>query len=797
METLLQDVRFAIRMLTKNRGFTLVAVATLALGIGMNTAVFSIVDAVMLRLPFDKPEQLMELENSYSESDVTPTSFPDFMEWRDQSHSFTHLIAFFRTSFNFTGGKEPERIRGSYFSRDYFALLGTQPLLGRTLLSEEHEKGGARVCLISSDFWRREFNSDPGVLGRPVTLDGATYSVVGVVPASPLELQLTRPSEVWIPLEAKPPYESHGTNYLQVIGRLNAGSTRASAASEIRVIQDRINAQFVPNKHDVVLQPLTDVLFGDTRPMLRILLVAVGLVLLIACANIANLLLARGTGRSKEFAVREALGASRGRVVRQLLTESLILAVVALATAALLTRGITQLFLKVWPEFLSTPQIVLDWRVAAFAAAISLAAVVLFGLAPALLASSTNVGLAMKEGSTQSTGTRSHGRLRSIFVAGEVTLALVLVIASVLTLRSFNRLLHTDLGFNPENLLTARIGLPDNRYSPEAGQRFFKELLSRLSNVHGVQSVAATAYVPLGDGGQTGDFQIEGRPSRQNQGPFAENHFVTNGYFQTLQIPLLRGRLFTDADRQGAPKVVVVNDYLARQIWPGQDAVGKRLGVLSAPNDWSEVVGVVADVKAQGVTTPPQMQIYLSAQQRPVNDMYVVIRAAADAGDILPALKHTVFEMDSQQPVSNVAFMDQLLSRSLSASRGSTFLLGLFATLAILLAGIGIYAVMAYSVSQRSREIGIRIALGASLWDIHGMVIGMCMRVCAWGLGAGLLAAFAVTRFLRNLLFGISTTDVTTFASSALLLAGAAVLASYIPARRAAKVDPMVALRYE
>ena len=797
METFLQDVRFAIRMLKKNRGFTLVAVATLALGIGMNAAVFSIVDAVILRLPFEKPEQLMELENSYSDSDVTPTSFPDFLEWRKQNHSFTHLVAFFHASFNFTSGKEPERIRGSYFSRDYFALLGMQPLLGRTLLHQEHEKGGGHVCLISAAFWRREFGSDPGVLGRSVTLDGMSYAVVGVMSSSPLELQATRPSEVWIPLEPNPPYESHGTNYLQVVGRLTEGSTRASATSEVRVIQDRINAQFVPNKHDVVLQPLTDVLLGDTRPMLRILLAAVGLVLLIACANIANLLLARGTGRAKELAVREALGASRGRVVRQLLTESLILALVALVAAVLLTRGITQLFLKVWPEFLSTPQIVLDWRVAAFAAAISLAAVVLFGLAPALLASSTNLGLAMKEGSTRSTGSRGHGRLRSIFVAGEITLALVLVISSVLTLRSFNRLLHTDLGFNPENLLTARIGLPDARYSPEAGQRFFKELLSRMASVHGVQSVATTAYVPLGDGGQTGDFRVEGRPSQGGQGPFAENHFVSTGYFQTLQIPLLHGRLFTETDREGTPKVVVVNNYLARQLWPGQDAVGKRLGVLGAPNDWSEVIGVVADVKAQGVTTPPQMQIYVPAQQHPVTDMYVVIRGASDAGDLLPVLKSTVFEMDSQQPVSNVAFMDQLLSRSLSGSRGSTLLLGVFAALAMLLAGIGIYAVMAYSVSQRAREIGIRIALGASLWDIHGMVIGMCIRVCAWGLGAGVLIALAVTRFLRSLLFGISATDATTFAASVLLLTGAAVVASYIPARRAAKVDPAVALRYE
>ncbi len=797
METFFQDVRFAVRGLRSNRGFTAVAVVTLALGIAMNTAVFSIVDAVALRLPVQDPQRLVVLANSYSDSDLTPTSLPDFLEWRTQNHSFTQLVGGFRSSFNYTGGKEPERIRGSYFSRDYFAALGKQPLLGRSPLAQEHVKGGAQVCLISEGFWRRDFGSDPGILGHSLTLDGTAYSVVGVVPASPLEMNAPRPSEVWIPLEARPPYENHGTNYLQVLGRLNPGVTPASASSEIRVVQDRINAQFPSNKHDVVLLALTDVLLGDTRPVLQILLVAVGLVLLIACANVANLLLARGTGRIKEFAVREALGATRWRLVRQLLSESLLLGVVALAMAAILTRGITQIFLGFWPIALSTPQIVLDWRVATFAAAISLAAVLLFGLAPALLASPLNPGLAMKETSAQTTAAGGQGRLRSIFVASEIALALVLVIASVLTLRSFNRLLHTNLGFNPENLLTARIGLPDSRYSPAAGQRFFKELLLRAGSLPGVQSVAASAYVPLGEGGQTGDFTVVGRPSRESQGPFAEEHFVTDSYFNTLQIPLLHGRLFNEVDHQASPKVVVINDDLARKIWPGQDPIGKRIQVLGRPDDWSQVIGVVGDIKADGLNTPPAMQIYLSTEQYPVTDMYVVVRAAADAGNLLPSLKRVVFEMDSQQPISNVAFMDQLLSRSLSGSRSSTFLLGIFAALAMLLAAIGIYAVMAYSVSQRVREIGIRMALGASPWKICGMMMAASMRVCGLGLGVGLVIALGVTRFLHSQLVGIGATDATTFASAVVLLSGAALVACYFPARRAAKVDPMVALRYE
>ena len=797
METLLQDIRYGVRMLRKSPGFTAVAVLTLALGVGANTAIFSIVDAVALRLPFQNPKQMVGIENSYSDSGLTPSSFPDFVDWREQNHSLSQLAASFRSSFNFTGGREPERIQGTYISQDYFGLFGARPLVGRGFLQAEHQKGAAGVCLLSENFWRHEFAADPSVLGRALALDGASYTVVGIMPAGTPDFHAPPYSELWIPLEAKPPYDAHGTNYLQVIGRLKPGMTRERALEEIKAIQERINLQFPPNKHDVDIQPLTDMLLGDTQPVLQVLLAAVGLILLIACANVANLLLARGTGRAKEFAVREALGAKPWRIVRQSLTESALLALAALVAAALLTRWVTQLFLGFWPQTLRQPEVVLDWRVAGFAALVSLIAVVLFGLAPALLASRSNLNLAMKEGSSRTTDSGSHGRLRTIFVVSEMALALVLVIASLLTLRSFNRLLHTDPGFNPGKLLTARIALPDNRYSEAAGQRFFQELLARISVLPGVQSAAAVANVPLGDGGQTGDFQVEGRSSEPGKGPFAEKHFITPGYFQTMQIPLLRGRYYAETDRQGSPKVVIVNDYAARQLWPGENPIGKRIQVLGAPNDWSQVIGVVADVKAAGLNTPPAMQIYLSTLQRPTSDMFVVVRAATDPNAVLPAIKRAVFDMDSQQPVSNIALMDELLVRSLSGSRSSTFLLGIFAGLAMLLAGVGIYAVMAYTVGQRAHEIGIRMALGAADWDIHKMVLGTALRMGAWGLGIGLLTALAVTRFLQTLLFGIAATDALTFALSALLLGAAALFASYIPARRATKVHPMVALRYE
>src|SRR5208282_1308670 len=479
MTGLFQDLRYGLRQLRKSPGFTVVAVVTLALGIGMNTAVFSIVDATALRLPFQHPEQLVVLENSYSDTDHTPTSFPDFLDWRAQSHSFTQLVASFRSSFNLTGVEEPQRIRGRYISQDYFLLLGAQPLLGRSFLPTEHTKGGPNVCLISQDFWRRQFSSDPGVVSRPVVLDGVTYTVVGIMPANTPDLAGPIPTDLWIPLESKPPFDLHGTNYLQVIGRLKPGITSEKAASEIRVVQEQINKQFPPNKHDVILVPLTDVLLGDVRPVLEILLVAVGLVLLIACANVANLMLARGASRVQEIAVREALGAARWRIVRQLLTESGLLAGIALLASVFLAWCGTRILLRVWPESQKIPEVALDWRVAIFATLTSVLAVVVFGLAPALLTSRTHLNIVMKEGGRTATDAAGHGRLRTAFVASEIALALVLVIASMLTLRSFYRMLHTDPGFNREGLLTAHIALPEARYSAAAGQRFFTELLAR------------------------------------------------------------------------------------------------------------------------------------------------------------------------------------------------------------------------------------------------------------------------------------------------------------------------------
>jgi predicted permease len=798
MNGILQDLRYAFRQLRRSPAFTAVAIITLAVGIGMNTAVFSVVDAAALRLPFEHQEQLVVVENSYSESEHTPTSFPDFKEWRDQAHSFSQLVASFRTSFNLTGFEEPQRIRGRYISRDYFELLGAQPLVGRSFTPAEHAKGAPNVCLLSEDFWRRQFNGDPSALNRSVVLDGISYNVLGVMPAKTPEVGGTIPTDFWVPLESRPPYEQHGTNFLQVIGRMKPGVTRQSALSEVQVIQDQINKQFPGNKHDIILLPLADVLLGDVRPLLEVLLVAVGLVLLIACANVANLMLARGAGRSREVAVREALGADRWRIVRQLLTESVVLAAIALVASVFLAWGGTRVLLSVWPENQRVPNLALDWRVALFAASISVIAVLVFGLAPALLTSRSHLDAVMKESTRGSTEGARHGRLRTAFVVSEIALALVLVIGSVLTLRSFYRMLHTDPGFNVQGVLTARVPLPDSRYSPAAGKRFFTALLSDISNLPGVKSAAATAFVPLGEGGQTGDFEVEGRPSAAGgQGPFAEEQFVTPTYFQTMQIPLLHGRAFTNSDTEDTPKVVVVNNYMARQLWPGQDPIGKRIRVLSTAGDWSTVIGVVADVKTDALNAPPSIQIYLSAFQRPITDMFLVVRSSTEASTLIPAIKNAVFHLDNQQPVSNIAVMDQLVSRSVSPARSSTLLLGIFAAVAMLLAAIGIYAVMAYSVGQRAHEIGIRMALGAGGSDIQRLVMRTCAVICAWGIGFGLLAALLTTRLLRTLLFGIGTTDAATFIVSTVLLGTAAALASYIPARRAAKVDPMVALRYE
>ena len=797
MRGLAQDLRYALRQLRKSPGFTTVAVLTLALGIGMNTAVFSVVNAIALRLPFKQAERLVVIENSYSETDHTPTSFPDFLDWRARSHSFAGLVATFRSSFNLTGLEEPQRIQGRYISQDYFALFGFQPLMGRSFLPAEHVKGGPSVCLVSRDFWRRELDSDPAVVGRTLTLNGTAYGIVGVMPSNVPDLGRATATDLWIPLESGPPYDNHGTNYLQVIARLKSGVARESALSDLRVVQEQTNQQFPANKHDLLLLPLTDVLLGDVRPLLEILLVAVGFVLLIACANVANLLLARGVGRVREFAVREALGAERGRIIRQLLTESALLAGIALLVSMAIAVGATRILLDLWPESQRLPQVALDWRVATFAALISALAVIVFGVAPALFASRIDLQTVMKEGGRGGSDAAGHGRMRTVFVAGEMALALVLVIGSILTLRSFYHLLHTDPGFNTRGLLTANIALPDTRYSPASAQRFFTELLSRINRLPGVQSAAATAFVPLGGSGQTGDFRVEGHPARAGEDRFAEYHFVTPDYFQTLEIPLLRGRYFTESDKADAPKVIAVNSYMARQLWPGQDSIGKRIEVLGEPNDWSVVIGVVADVKTGGLNTAPSMQIYMSTLQHPITDMFVVVRSSTEAASLIPVIKRAVFELDNQQPVANIALMDQLLSRSWSSWRSATLLLGVFSTISMVMAAMGIYAVVAYYVSQRVQEIGIRMALGAQAGDIQRMVMKMCTRICGWGLSMGLLGALLTTHLLHSFLFGIGSTDPATFVLSILFLSVAAVLASYLPARRAAKIDPIVALRNE
>ncbi len=799
METLIQDIRYAVRTLAKTPGFTLIALLTLALGIGANTAIFSILDGVMLKLPFKDAEHLAVVTAYYPDAGDTPTSYPDFVQWRERNAVFSTLVAEFNNNFNYVGKRDPERLFGSLISEGYFQLLDIKPKLGRLPSAEEHRKGATPVCLISDALWKREFNSDSRAPGQAITLSGLTYTIVGVMPPGVPEIDSTNPADIWVPLEARPRWEAHGFNYLRVLGKLKPGVTAQRAKADIEVIQSGIDAQFPANKHAVHVTALPDFLVGNTRPILFVLLGAVGFVLLIACANVANLLLARATGRSREFAIREALGAGRPRLIRQLLTESLLLALTAGLCGVLMSQWAVRAMLHFWPENLRRPeQVSLDPRVLAFTTGVLVLAAVVFGLAPALLASRTNVNTHLKESGRGASDSRGHKRLRSVFVVSEIALATVLLVGATLMLRSLSRLQRTDPGFDAHGLLALRIPLPSSRYAkPEQQSQFFEKLLAATRNLPGVKSVAATSYLPFADG-VTADFKVEGVTFPSDHAPFAEVHVISPDYFSTMSIPLIKGRWFSDQDRTTTAKVLVINRTMAEKIWPGQDAIGKRVDIgFSEKPEWAEVVGVVGNIKADALDTPPAMQVYASYQQLPMMTMSLLVRSAGDPASLIEPVKHAVAGIDSQQPVSESIMMDELISLSVARPRSSTFLLAVFAGLAMLMASIGIYGVMAYSIAQRVHEIGIRMALGARSGEILRMVLVSGMRLTMIGAGAGTITALILARFMRTLLFGITGTDPITFAVAGLALGGTALLASYLPARRAAKVDPMVALHYE
>jgi predicted permease len=817
---MLNDLRYALRMLLKSPGFTAVAVLTLALGIGANTAIFSIVNAVLLRaLPYQKPEMLVLLWQRFTRLglDWVVVSAAEFSDYRDETTRFEGIAAFGYESFNLTGENEPERIQGAVVSASLFTVLGVKPILGRWFTSEENSPGQDDVVVIGHGLWQRRFGSAPGVIGRRIMLNGRSFTIVGVMPKDfefPLPLfnivggEFVGQAELWAPVTFSPnQLKVRGSRSLGVIARLKSGVSLGQAQAELDMLTNRFAKQY-PEAYPenigfgVNLYSLGEQTLGSIRSPLWVLMAAVTFVLLIACVNVASLLLARSSARQKEVAIRAALGAERLRLARQFLTESLLLALVGSVLGFILAFWSLDLILVLSADTVPRiKEVKLDTWVFGFTLGASTVAGILCGLAPALQVSKPDVTEALKEGGRNSAGGEGRGRLRNVLVVSEIALALLLLIGAGLLVQSFWRLENVSPGFNPHGVLTMGLSPPSSKYSSgRSVAAFYQQLLQAVEGLPGVKSAGLVNILPL-SGSNTDDFFfIEGRASRDPADiPDEELRVVAGNYFQAMEIPLLHGRYFTKADSEEAPPVIIVNQAFARRYWPAEDAVGKRITKGDPQKNplWITIVGIVGDVKHKGLDLEAKPEFYFHQPQYKKHSMILTVRGFADPRNLAAVVRQEVHKMDREQSVANVKTLEEVVSDSVAPRRLSCVLLGIFAGIALVLASVGIYGVLSYLVTQRRHEMGIRMALGAERRDVLNLVVGQGLRLAILGVGIGLAAAFFLTRFLESMLFGVRSTDPLTFVLVPLTLISVALLACYIPARRATKVDPVVALRCE
>ncbi|MGC2695309.1 MAG: ABC transporter permease [Candidatus Angelobacter sp.] len=819
MTTLLQDIRYGLRMLRKSPGFTVIALITLALGIGANTAIFSIVNAVLLKpLPFPESDRLVYVSSAFSpQKDVSQPfaiSYPDFLDWRATAKSFSGMASYHGDSFTLTGLEQPLHVTGATVSADFFSILGTTPFLGRGFTRDE-EKPGTHVVVLSHELWQTAFHGDRNIVGQPITMDKQSYTVVGVMPAGfvfPLD---NDPPRLWrtFAVEAEttdpkdPPATSQrGAHFLQGIARVGPGGSIESAREEMNLISRNLAERYPDTNKKFPAVTVTselEYLVGDNRTRLLILVVSVAVVLLIACLNVANLLLVRASKRNREIAVRAALGAKRSRVIGQMLTESVVLGLGGAVLGVPLAMWALKVFISLNADKMPRIQSAgLDGTVLAFTVAVAVVTSIVFGLVPALRASNPNLTQFMKEGRGTTAGS-SHQRLRATLVVAETTLGLALLVVAGLVIRSFHRILAVDPGLNPRNVLTLTFDLPEKKYSEQQQADFYKRLLTRLETLPGVVSAAAVTPLPLSGNGAIISFQIEGHPVPKSESPSADIKVATPAYFHTLNIPQLSGRDFNERDDLNAPGVVIVNQAFAQRFFPNENVLGKRITPGAANHGKPqprEIIGVIANVKGRRLDVQDLPEYYVPYTQLNFGAMTVCLRTSVDPHSITSAVRNVVSSMDHDLPLYDIKTMDDYLSATLATPRFHSMLLEAFAGLALLLTGIGLYGVIAYAVAQRTHEIGVRITLGATRANVVKMVLRSGLQLTSIGVICGVVLSLIATRLatsFSSLLFGIKPTDGLTLGVVIALVTIVSLLACYIPAYRASKVDPMIALRYE